>query len=126
MATIFGALGRRAREFERALHRFGPAVGEEGNLQIAGRDFGEPARQTAHERVEHRAAGERHRVELRAHRGDDPRVTMTDGEDAVAPGEVEIRLAGMIADRAAVGADFDRTDPDSFITRASGGFRYRR
>ena len=92
---------RGARELERALDRLGAAVGEERDREVARRELGQPLRQPAHQRVEHRAARQRHAVELVLDRRDDARMAVTEREDAVAAGEVEVRLAGVVGDRAA-------------------------
>ncbi len=100
LAQIVGA-----GEFDRRFDRFRAAIAEEAVLQVARGDQGQRFGQHRAQRIEQILAMQRLALELRAHRGNDLRMTVADVEDAEPAQAVDVLAA------AHVGEDVARVRP---------------
>ena len=102
------AAGRQDRHLEAALDRLGAGVGEEGELQVAGRDQRDEVREIGAQRIDQLLRVDRLAVELVAHRLHHPRMAVADDVDAVAAEDVDELLAVDVAEDGALVLPLDR------------------
>ncbi len=113
------AFRRGSRQFDRTFYCFGSAVSKKGNLQVARRQFRQSLGDAPQHNVEHRFARERHQVELRFDGLHDFGMTVSQRKHAISAGKIQIRLAVVIPDRAALRANFYRA-PGNFHDARQG------
>ena len=103
--------GVPARELDRVLVRLGAAVREERHRDVARRHLGDQARERRARLGRHRRADRAELVRLLLDRGDEPRMLVADRDVDELRREVEVALAVVVPEVAALGAgDGDRVE----------------
>src|SRR6266404_1659034 len=104
---------RGAREFDRALHRFGPGVAKEDRVEVLGRAFGDRfGEQTAQQRAIHLHHVRKIEIEHVADRLFHQGMVSADIENAVAAQEIEIRRVIHVVEIRALGPGIDLVETD--------------